>query len=368
MTTRLPLDSLCIIGHPSPLGGADTELDHQIHCWQAMGIEVHICPTGPLDDNLKAMQMEERGCIYHRPKDWPSLEGRHCIAFCNGEFLKHAKSIKRYARSTTFVNCMSWNFDGELEGQSNGHIDFHLYQTKHSYEKVREKLRNLGTYRPLFFKPYFHTEAFPYIDNRSQDKFRFGRISRDDADKYSSRQLWIYETMTAPVLKEGLILGWGHNAEKKFGRRPEPYINVLPPGAMSQRAFYAQCEAIIMTTETFENLPRVGFEAMASGSILIVDNRGGWKLEVEDGVTGWLCNDDREFVYKASRCAFEKEERDQMRIAAREKLEKEWGLQPAMDSWAQVFEAWEKLDLAASGRHPPRSLAEQRRAVKQGDF
>jgi glycosyltransferase involved in cell wall biosynthesis len=99
-----------------------------------------------------------------------------------------------------------------------------------------------------------------------------------------------------------------------------------------------------MTTDTFENLPRVGFEAMASGSILVVDNRGGWRLEVEDGVTGWLCNDDREFVYKASRCAFEHEERDRMRVAAREKLESTWGLQAAMDSWATVFEAWEALD------------------------
>jgi hypothetical protein len=335
---------ICIIGHPSPVGGADTELDHQIHCWQAMGVDVHICPTGPVDDNLRAMKMEDRGCVYHRLRDWPSLEGMHCISFCNGDFLKHAQEINQHARSTTFVNCMSWNFDKEIEAQSQGWIDFHLYQTQHSFEKVSQKLKGQGAYRPLFFKPYFHTDKFPYIDDRPQDKFRFGRISRDDGDKFGHRQLWIYETMTAPVLKEGLILGWGKNTEKKFGRKPEPFVSALPPGAISQRAFYAQSEAIIMTTDTFENLPRVGFEAMASGSILVVDDRGGWQLEVEDGVTGWLCKDDREFVYKASRCAFEKEERDRMRIAARENLEREWGLQAAMDSWARVFEQWDAFD------------------------
>tara|TARA_R110002111_G_scaffold256739_2_gene324164 strand:- start:5383 stop:6432 length:1050 start_codon:yes stop_codon:yes gene_type:complete len=337
------IDSLCVIGHPSSLGGADTELDHQIYCWQAMGVEVHICPTGPVDNNLKAMQMEKRRCVYHAANDWPSLEGMHCISFCNGQFLKHAEVIKRYARSTTFVNCMSWNFDREIAGQSQGLIDFHLYQTQHSFEKVSQKLKGQGTYRPLAFKPYFHADGFPYIDDRPQDKFRFGRISRDDGDKFGSRQLWIYESIAAPLLKEGLILGWGSKAEKKYGRRPDSYISVLPPGSISQRAFYTQCEAIIMTTDTFENLPRVGFEAMASGSILIVDNRGGWKLEVEDGVTGWLCNDDREFVYKASRCAFEYEERKKMRLAALRKLQNEWGLQPAMDSWAYVFEQWEIL-------------------------
>lgn len=342
------IESLCIIGHPSPLGGADTELDHQIHCWQAMGIDVHICPTGPLDDNLKAMFLEDRGCVYHDPQDWPSLEGLHCISFCNDQFLEYSQEIHQFARTTTFVNCMSWNFEREVEAQQEGWIDFHLYQTQHSYSKVSPKLRNCGTYRPLFLTPYFHTEEFPFIDDRPQDKFRFGRISRDDSDKFGQRQLWIYDTMTAPVLKEGLILGWGENTEKKLGGKPGSFVSVLPPGALSQRAFYAQCEAIIMTTDTFENLPRVGFEAMASGAILIVDDRGGWKLEVEDGVTGWLCRDEREFVYKSSRCAFEHQERNRMRIAAREKLVSQWGLAAAMDSWAQIFEQWEQLERNSS--------------------
>lgn len=336
------INSLCVIGHPSRLGGADTELDHQIHCWQAMGIDVHICPTGPLDVNLKSMNLMERGCVIHPSRDWRSLEGLHCVSFCNGEFLNALPEIHRYARSTTFVNCMSWNFDKEMEGQEKGLIDFHLYQTQHSFIKVSEKLKGLGAYRPLFFQPYFHATEFPFIDNRPQDKFRFGRISRDDADKFGRQQLWIYETMTAPVLKEGLIIGWGPKVEEKFQRRPDPYIQALPAGGLSQRAFYAQCEAVIMTTDTFENLPRVGFEAMASGSVLIVDNRGGWKIQVDDGQTGWLCSDDREFVYKASRCAFEDQERQAMRIVAREKLEQNWGLATSMDSWAQVFDAWER--------------------------
>lgn len=96
-----------------------------------------------------------------------------------------------------------------------------------------------------------------------------------------------------------------------------------------------------MTTETFENLARVGFEATASGSMLVVDRRGGWKLQVDDGRTGWLCGDDREFVYKASSCAFETEERGQMRYAARQRIEEQWGLEASMKSWKRVFAEWE---------------------------
>ena len=138
------IDSICVIGHPSSLGGADTELDHQMRCWAAMGIEVHVCPTAPLDAHLLEMKLEDRGVVYHAPRDWPSVEGLHCIAYCNDVFLSEIAAIGNRARSTTFVNCMSWNFAKELEAQEQGLIDFHLYQTKHSYWRVSEKLRGLG--------------------------------------------------------------------------------------------------------------------------------------------------------------------------------------------------------------------------------
>jgi hypothetical protein len=329
---------LCVIGHPSLLGGADTELDHQIRCWQFMGITVHICPTGPLDQNLIAMNLSERGCIYHTPLDWQSVEGLHCISFCNGEFLKHLPIIRSYARSTTFVNCMTWNFPLEIEMQSRGLIDFHLYQTDHAQNKVSAELASYGVYRPLRFQPYFHAADFPFCEERPRDKFRFGRISRGDGDKFGAAQLWIYDTMTAPVLKEGWIVGWDQRSAGKFSHQPPDFVQTFPEGGKSQQDFYRFAEAVIMTTDTFENLPRVGMEAMASGSLLVVDKRGGWNVLVDDGVTGWLCMDQREFIYKASRCAFEHEETQMMRIRAREKLEQNWGLTASAETWEKVFQ------------------------------
>jgi hypothetical protein len=338
------IEEVCVVGHPSRLGGADTELDHQIHCWQTMGLKVHICHTGVLDANCLAMKMEERGCIYHLPRDWQSLEGLHCISYCNDQFLENLAQIRKWARTTTFVNCMTWNFDAELRCQEQGLIDFHLYQTEHGRERVGRRLAELGEpFRPLMITPYFHARDFSFCNNRPNDRFRFGRISRGDADKFNNRQLWIYETMTAPELKEGHIVGWDDRARGKFGRDPDDYINTYPEGGMTQQDFYATCEAVIMATDTFENLPRVAFEAMASGSVLVVDKRGGWRTLVEDGVTGWLCQDDREFVYKASRAAFETDERERMRHAARDRLEAISGFPVASQSWDEVFGEWERL-------------------------
>lgn len=339
------IKELCVIGHPSKLGGADTELEHQIYLWRDMGIEVYICHTGDFDDNCNKMrqEMESIGCKYISSKSWKDLSGLNVISFCNGQFLENLPEIKKYARSTTFVNCMTWNFNKELEMQEKGLIDFHLYQTQHQFDRVSIKLTNIGNkYNPLFFNPYFKNDDFPFIERNHNDFFRFGRISRGDADKYGQHQLWIYETMTSPVLKSGTILGWDHRAQKKLGQLPS-YINGYPEGSISQQELYKLCDVLIMTTDTYENLPRVGFEAMSSGSVLVVDNKGGWTKLVEDGKTGWLCKDNREFVYKASRSAFEIEETALLRINARKKLENEWGKDNSMKSWEKIFNQWDYI-------------------------
>jgi len=329
-----------VVGFPSNLGGADTELFHQIICWRKMGVSVTLCHTGGFDNNClkKKEEVEKMGCIVPSPKNWESLEGLHVISFCNGEFLNNLEEIKKYARTTTFVNCMTWNFEKEIDCQRRGLIDFNLYQTEHQFNKVSQKLKEFNKYTPILFKPYFDTSFFKYKENRENDQFRFGRISRGDSDKYGKEQFWIYETMTAPCIKQGLILGWDNRAIKKFNNfSPPDWIKCYPEGGITQQDFYNFCDVLIMQTETFENLPRVGFEAMASGTVLVVDNRGGWKVLVEDGKTGWLCNNDREFVYKCSRIAHEVQEKEDMRGKAKEKLEKEWGLETSIKSWENVF-------------------------------
>jgi len=309
-----------------------------------MGVKVHICHTAPLDANCNKMQLKERGCVYHQCRDWSSLAGMHCISFCNGQFLNNLREIYKYARTTTFVNCMTWNFPKEIYGQSQNLIDFHLYQTQHAFERVSPKLKDVGkAYRPLMVKPYFHQEDFPFQTQRQRGIFQFGRISRGDADKFNKYQLKIYEEIKAPVTKKGLILGWDKRANKKLQRQPPKWIDALPECQISQQDFYEFCDVLIMTADTFENLPRIGFEAMSSGSVLIVDKRGGWKLQVEDGKTGYLCSHPDEFVYRATRLAYERNEKEDMRQAAKEKLTIEWGIQGSMDSWTLIFEEWQKL-------------------------
>jgi len=331
------MNELCVIGYPSRVGGADTELDHQIHVWQALGIKVHLIHTGPLDDSLKSLRMEDRGCIIHEPRHWEACRNKHVISYCNGEFLANLKEIRSVAKTTTFVNCMCWLFDAEKEAHRQGWIDCFLYQTDHARERVQQDLIAINpAYRWFKVRPYFHLVDFPFVAQRGDDRFRFCRVSRDDPAKFHSSQLWVYETMVAPMLKEGVILGINDTIRGKIGHEPN-WIRGLPAGACPVQELYRGAHCLIQMAETYENLPRVGFEAMASGCVLIVDDRGGWREEVLHGQTGFLCRDEREFVYYASRAAFERAERLQMAQRAREWLESQWGLEQAKQSWAQFF-------------------------------
>lgn len=339
---------LCIIGCPSYYGGADTELLDQIEVWLELGVTVNILHTGPtLSKKHKMFNLEERGVKYLKPRYWPGCKDMHCISFCNGQFLENLRFIKKFAKSTTFVNCMSYNFPKEIQAQSDGFIDFHLYQTEHAYNNISSKLKHFGEYRPLMVVPYFNRERFPYLGNtefRQTDAFRFGRISRDDGYKWTRDQFYIYEQIESPVRKSGLVLGWGNNAKKKMhGQQCPDFVQLKEPAEISQEDFYKFTDVLIQKTETFENLPRVGFEAMSSGTVLVVDKRGGWEIEVDDGLTGFLCNSTDEFIEKSSCLANDKKLKNTLRENALQKLIDGWGMEKSKESWSKIFDEWNKI-------------------------
>ena len=185
----------------------------------------------------------------------------------------------------------------------------------------------------MTFKPYFHNESFPFIEERTQEYFGCGRISRQDADKFAANTLHIYEYFVAPVFKRGLFLGFDQRSREKIG---EPYSwirTARDQREVSQQDFYKHCQIVLQPTDTTENWPRVGFESMASGSVLVVDNRGGWRQMVEHGKTGWLCDHERDFIYYASKMAYEPNLRSDMAHAARERGLELGGLEASVASW-----------------------------------
>ena len=72
------------------------------------------------------------------------------------------------------------------------------------------------------------------------------------------------------------------------------------------------------------------------------DDRGGWREQVQHGQTGFLCKNDREFVYYSTRAAFEEKERKIMIQNARDWLDTNWGVEKAKEEWSNFLAKVEK--------------------------
>ena len=345
----LPLKRLFVYGFPGLYGGAGTELHHQILLWLAMGLEVHIIPpyTTYAHERLYPA-MVSAGVIIHGCNDWEALTANDVIlGFCNSEFLEQLPLIRQHTKRTVFVNCMTWLFDKEKERATEGMIAMFLYQNEQVRLKNMPILQSLNPdpkLKFLTFAPYFDSSAFPFIEERTDEFFGCGRISRQDTDKYATNTLQIYEYFVSPIPKRGLFLGFGTASEGKIGR-PYPWIiHACDSAVISQQDFYRHCRIILQPTDTTENWPRIGFEAMASGSVLIVDDRGGWQQMVEHGKTGWLCRHERDFIYYASKMAYEPELRNEMALAARQRGIELGGFERAKASWEAVLGQMAELE------------------------
>lgn len=343
----LPVARIFVYGFPGLYGGAGTELHHQILVWLHLGLKVHLIPNWPPFNEPLYLEMAEAGVIIHDPNDFTVLEaGDPVLGFCNAEFLKSLPTIHQRTRRTVFINCMTWLFEQERERMSEGLIAMFLFQNEEVMKMNEPHLRTLNPdpgIRFKTFRPYFDDSKFPFIEERADDTFGCGRISRQDPDKFAANTLHIYDYFVSPRWKSGLFLGFDHRSEEKIGK-PFDWIQIARDQQdVTQQKFYQHCEIVLQPTDTTENWPRIGFEAMASGSVLIVDNRGGWKQMIRHGETGWLCDHERDFIYYASKMAYEPNMRRDMAEAARIRGRELGSLEASAESWREILEEMAKL-------------------------
>ena len=345
-----PINDVFIYGFPGLYAGANTELHHQIVLWRSMGLNIHLIPSDPGYRNEALYpEMIERGVTVHEADDFNAiLPGAPVLGFCNDRFLANLDRILERSHSTVFVNCMTWLFGMEKRRHREGKIAAFLYQNDAVREKSQAALQAINPdpqVQYLSFKPYFNAEAYPFVGEGGRGEeggrsggFTIGHISRQDGDKFAADTLRIWEAINAPIPKQGIMLGFGRPSEDKIGVPPKWITTHENQRTLSQQDFYKQVDVIVQPTDTTENWPRIGLEAMASGTVLIVDNRGGWQQMIDHGKTGWLCDTPEDFITYAIRMAHEPEERQAMARAARDRLEELAGQVASQESWAGVLE------------------------------
>lgn len=343
------LKRIFVFGFPGRYGGAPTEMHHQILLWLGMGVEVHLIPAWNPEGEELYLDMKDRGVVIHEPLEWSALRPEDSIlGFCCQLFLFYLPDIRQYTLRTVFLNCMTWLFGEEKRAMRDGEIALFLFQNemvKRDLQPQLQKLNSGAATQFMAFHPYFHEVGFPFHEKRNREFFTCGHISRMDEEKYAKETLAIYEAVRSLLPKKGIFLGYGKLVEEKIGSPPGWIRTAKSHYELPVAEFYRECDVVLQPSDLTENWPRVGFEAMASGCVLIVDNRGGWRQMVEHGKTGWLCDSAEDFIKYASLMAQEPEMRMEMAGAARERGRLLAGEETARKSWEAVFEEISSLNM-----------------------
>jgi len=331
---------LFIYGFPGLYGGAGTELHHQIPIWLSLGIDVHIIPVQQGYKNEPLYQeMIDLGITIHEQHKFSVINADDAVInFCSDLFLDNIAHIRQFTKRTIFVNCMTWMFKSEKRCHSNQQIAFSLYQRPQVLEEHETELKLLGSDAEfLHFVPHFNPINVNF-DVKDNEQVHIGRISRADPGKYTKFNGHIYGGIVSPKPKVGHFLGFNEKCGKVTGSLPAWIKTYENHRELSVRDFYDTIDLVVQPTNTTENWPRIGFEAMFSGKPLVVDNRGGWQYMIEHGKTGFLCDHERDFMYYGSRLAYDLELRHTIAQNALTKAKELAGFEASKESWSKIFE------------------------------
>lgn len=337
------LDEITIIGYPSLMGGANTEMLDQIKVWHEMEMKINVIPTKKFDRFQIAIDLSQYGCTVYPYRSFENAKNKDCIAFCNHNAIALLPEINKYCRTFTHIPCMCVPIENEKKYQDL--IDLWVFHTKINKKKTIEPLRNKNNLNTIFYTPYFDCSKFPFLpsERRIKDRFSFGRLSRADLEKWNKNQFWIYQNIESLRPKFCNVVGWRDEFSQKCDKIEEDWIHYYDAGQVDVNSFYRTCNVFCITADTLENLPRTGFEAMAAGSVLVVDAKGGWCEQIENNVTGFLCNNREEFVKIMNYLAANPQIENQIRMNAVNNVYTKYSMHAAIISWKNVFEKIESI-------------------------
>jgi glycosyltransferase involved in cell wall biosynthesis len=341
------MPELWVAGYPSFLGGADSELDHQIDLWRRHDVDVHLVPMFGEDARMRKF-CDERGCHTHRYH--PGIfKDKIVVSFCNGEFLSALPLIQEAGkpRCVIWFNCMTWTFPKEIEAHKQGWITLHAFQTNYQRKWLLPALSKVGKVNEFDYSPYFNpqnaSQSIQFKYRKPDRWFALGRISRDDMAKYSQDMWRIFDRVLCPMHKKVFVLGFGDKGHKKCGSPPAGLdYQLWRENAVPVRQVYSLLHCMIHKTGgSRENLPRILFEAWGYGVPLVCENDYGFVDYIENGVTGYLCNSSEEMSFRASELAFNEELRKKIIHSAYDVLTNEFVSDGACwASWEKMFDEY----------------------------
>lgn len=316
-----------VAGFPSFVGGADTELLHNIDLWVSNNVIVNLVPMFGMDDNVSEY-VKSIGCNIYKYKS-NIFKDKIVVSFCNGEFLSKLPEIMELGKPKTIIwfNCMTWTFDKELEAHKNGWIDYFGFVSdfqKNFLLPQLEKVRPVKVFEGYipYFNPNNSCQKIKFEYKKPIDYFGVGRLSRDDPGKFSADMWKIFDKVCSPIPKKVFILGFNDKVREKTGDPPNGLDWMYwTAGAIPVNELYNKVHCIIHKTGgSRESYCRIVPEAYAFGVPIIVEDEYAFPELVIDGETGFRCKTSDEMSYRASELSFNETKRKQIILNANKHL------------------------------------------------
>ncbi len=340
---------IVVIGYPSDFGGADTELWHTIRLWRRAQWHVDLIPTWHADSRQRRRldAIGARTLLVPGPERLHEVAGLRqsiVVSFCNGEFLKHAARLVELECSLVWVNCMTWAFPAETAHyETHGPFAGYVFQSEFQQSELAPVYERYGAKPEQFhlIRGAFDPDEFPFapLAHRKGTPFVFGRIARDDLDKWSSN-LWPIYGAVQYANKRARVMAWSDRLSEKCGRPPD-WAEPLQANQEPAGQFLSSLHCLLpVNGGARENWPRAGLEAMAAGVPVVAQNDWGWREMIQHGVTGFLGADDCELAHFAALLAHDEELRLHVALQARRRLV-EFLAEPnrLLASWDRLFSA-----------------------------
>jgi len=336
-----------VIGVPSDVGGANTELWHTLRLWRQFGLDVTCVNTTGIRDRwrerLASIGVPVLDVDVSDTKSFRAIADSILVGFCNQSFLRLAGEFRKLDCRLTWVGCMNFLLSREVRHyKQHGLFDAYVFQSDFQQAKLASQLAKFKNDSPVLYKQIrgaFYPDEFTFQPRNRQagEPLTIGRISRADPEKFH-RETWKLYSEIAPDRK-ARVLGWSDAIAKRVGKAPK-WAEVYAPGTVHPVDFYRSLHVLAhLDGQTEENWPRIGLEAMASGVPIVAMQRGGWPEMVVDVETGYLADDEGEWLACARQLERSNAIRMTMAEAARAHVEELCRPEPIWSQWENLFEA-----------------------------
>lgn len=324
-------------GYLHQCGGAGPEAGHIIELLRFNQYEI-TCVLMPGTDVLSAGEPRRKyfdGIGVKTEEYRPGMfEGKILWCWCQDEVFPHLVTNNEKPAIFAYWPCMNTLSEKELVGLSLVPNAAVLCQSRFQHSRlvpilsgygIKNTVRICGTY----FNIYSPWSRFR-LNQKDRSRFDVIRIGRDDPLKYPDNMWDIAYRHAAPKIKGFHVVGWGPNGEAKLGdyrNEDHPYNgkikgtilgHVYEPLLLSD--MLASSHVTLMYYPWLENAPRVAFESMASGSVVVGSNTGGMPEFIADGENGLLCDNDEQVIHRLGMLAFDADARESLVQGAFESL------------------------------------------------